>query len=248
MWIGWQNKFDASSLSSPAAASGLPVQNVQLNPAAFVWRTTATTTYALADAGSAVTWRLFFIAATNLTSAATYRIRLGSTSAVTDFDTGTLSAGIISGYNYFPVLLGADQTCQYARIDLTDTSLSFIDVGRIFGGPAWQPSIGSSFGARFGYLDLGISQKTPAGQIVTTKSAGRPRFEEFSLEYLSETEAIDNLLNIDRAAGTNADIAVLIDPDNRLIERSVYGPYIVTPITHQLSTSYAKQFQVEQRL
>jgi hypothetical protein len=82
--LGWLNSFAAGTISGSSAASELAVANLGSDQPSIPWQTTGTSEWALLDAGSEITWNGFGLFATNLTTAATVRWRLGPAEAVVE--------------------------------------------------------------------------------------------------------------------------------------------------------------------
>ncbi len=76
--IGWLNQFASGTITGSSAASELTAANLGNDQPSIPWQSTGTTEWALLDAGSAVAWDGFGLFATNLTTNALVRWRVGT--------------------------------------------------------------------------------------------------------------------------------------------------------------------------
>ena len=254
MLMAHLNEYDSCALDASAEVTNLPVENTQVNPLKLPHRVTAASVWVDFDRGSSVNWRLFAVLAAgqgnDLTSAATFRLRLSNTATTTGdlHDSGTISAGVITGYPQVYYDIGSNVSARYGRIDLADASLSTIDIGRIFGGPTWEPTRNHSFGRGMSWADDSAKVRSEGGQIIV--GAG-PRFRvaDFALNFNTETEMMANAFEIDRTKGINDDVLVMLDPTGFPQQLSIWGPIIrVTPLALTHNNIVSKRYQVEERL
>lgn len=257
MILGWRNKLDDAGLTAAGLEGTLPIQNAQVNPVALPARRVGTVMTVDFDYGSQTAWEAFAILAAHqggdLSAAATVRIMLSNASAggVDVHDTGTVSAGATEGYPQVYVVLSAEQTARYGRIVITDTSLAFMDVGRLagYGGAGfWQPTFGHSLGRPASWADRSIKRKSLGGQILTRK-VPRGRVIEFALEENSVDEMFDQAFELDREAGITGDVLIMLEESGRRQELTVWGPIVrVTPLRRNRLLTEAKLYTIEERL
>ncbi|MGE3932346.1 MAG: hypothetical protein AB7F67_03800 [Rhodospirillaceae bacterium] len=146
------------------------------------WRTVTGTVAAtlIADLGAQVSVQAVALVATNLTAAATRRIRLSTadaTGAAGDaLDTGTGLAGIDTRWGLLGYIAAAAATGRYLRLDLSDVSgaISSLEAGRLVAGPLTFPEHGFVFPFRRGRQGQVRSGRASGGaQSVAPKWSGR---------------------------------------------------------------------------
>jgi len=107
--LGWENAIETSSTSlvASAAADGASAEQlrVPIGAASVAWQTPAGTTAAAltVTATAAVAWRAVCLGRTNLTIAATIRVRVGSAASITSapaYDSGTVAAVEVVEYDW----------------------------------------------------------------------------------------------------------------------------------------------------
>ena len=184
-----------------------------------IWRANSLTPNLVLDFASAVTIRCIQLVNTNLTNAATWRIR-GATSqanltSAPGYDSGDISAWpaasgaqIRNNINPFHFINGGSQF-RWWRIDISDAANTdgVIDAGRLVMGNAFQPEINAAFGLRLGAKDLARSGRTRGGQPDFDK-IGILRYLEFALPQLTFAEAHDSILDMDLLNGITSDVLV----------------------------------------
>lgn len=126
------------------------------------------------------------------------------------------------GLHWIPAGISA----RWVRIDVADLSnaAGVFRAGRLYISNAWQPAVNMSIGAAHGWEDSSkIGQTLGANDIPNSKPT-RP-FASFTLGFLSDVEADDNVYEIDRARGSSKDVLVVTDPEHatRLHNRIYYG-------------------------
>lgn len=253
--LAWNNKWDDASLSSTDDVSNLAVENTQVDPIGLPARTDGTSFTIDFDYGSQTAWRVFALIPPQVsqgqpTSNATVRITLSnSASGNTDvYDSGTINAGAIDGYPEIYHDIGSNKTAQYGRIVVSDSSLSLIEIGRIFAGEAWQPTIGESFGRLAGWIDPSPKTRSLGGQTLIDKRTRFRRFE-FQLEFNTESEMMDNAFELDRVNGTSTNVLMLLDRDGFSQKLSTLG--LITRsqlLNHWNFDRVRKRYVIEQRL
>lgn len=130
--------------------------------------------------------------------------------------TGKYNDEEVDGYTTALVhILPEDSVSRYWRIEISDptNTAGFIQIGRAFIGPAWQPKINMIYGAS-------ISWET--GTTVTTARSGAEYFdvqiparvERFTLNFMQEDEAFGRAFELQRQAGIHSEILFIHDPDD----------------------------------
>lgn len=255
MLIAWTNLADTASLTAGSEIATLPGTNTQNAHLSRRWHTAAAVknSYLIWDLGSSQSCACLGVFGTNLTSAATIRIRssdLSSTvTANLELDTGTVSAGVVAGYGAIYKTFASTQS-RYWRIDVEDTTVaSNLQIGRVFLGPYWQPTYGHSYGWGVATLDPSRKVKSYGGQ---THLDVRPQFRQlrFSLDWNNEAQMFANAFALARANGVVKDILVIPDPSGSYVsQQAVWG--LVTesaPLINERVGIWRQQFSVEERL
>lgn len=252
MLIAWQNLSDeaAATLTADTTAALLPVANLRVVTFDSVCRFEAASGWIAWDLGSSLTLRAIFLGGTNLTSAATKRIRLSdvSTTGTDILDTGTVTASVNDDYRSLYHVLAADTAARYGRIDLADSSLTFIDVARLFVGPAWIPTYGPQLEDAIVPVDLGRKQQTAGGQVFTDFGP-QGRLLDFTLD-VGEAEAMASARALDRAVGTTRDVLAMIETSGSYVsENAVFGQLdVVAPLTTRAFNLRRKRYVVRERI
>lgn len=255
MILAWANKIDAATLSAGSAAAGLPVTNVQHAHLSRRWHMAAgvKSSYLLADLGSSIACAVLAVLGTNLTGAATYRLRASNTdvTAVAGelLDTGVVAGAAKTGYGaiYRPF---AAVAARYWRLDLTDTSVAdHIEVGRVFLGPSWQPSIDLLYGWSITPTDPSRRAQS-IGRQTHVDVLPQSRVLEFKLSFMDEAEMYGNAFALARANGLAKDVlAIPVETSAYLSEQAVFGLLVQSePLVHEAWQIYRMQYQIEERL
>lgn len=258
MKIAWSNLLSSATLTASSEKSTLPVENIQRDPLSRKWHTAATVNdaYVLADLGSAQAVRVLALLKTNLTSAATLRVRASNTDAALGdlLDTGVGSpavpdsAGVDDDYGAVYKILSADVTARYWRIDIADATLDNLQVGRGFMGPAWTPTRSMLYGHALSWVDDSIGRRSDGGQDVFSERDKRRRLQ-FTLSFMTRAEMIGNAFEMGRARGVTGNVLVLAEESAQVSEYAVYGR-CSAPITvhHDTYNVYRARYDVEERL
>lgn len=145
----------------------------------------------------------------------------------------------------FPAALSA----RYCRIDVSDASLSYIDIGRAYVGPLWTPSRNFSYGAGTGFMDLSTKTRSVGGQVHTQQ---RPRPRRFSLafNFMTEADAFASALELDRLAGITGDCLVIQNAAGAYLPQTwMWGQVAgMTDVNRPSFNLFAKSYQFEERL
>lgn len=214
--ILYDDRIPAAALSGAATVGGLPLANLQDSQPRKVARWSGTSCHIVADLGAPSLVGLVALHGTNLTAAATRRVRLSSSDGTGEagdvHDSGAAAAGADPRYSGTAVyVLAANASARYLRIDLADASLSFIDVGLVLAGPAFRPARNYSFGAAFGYVEAGSADASPIG-VMFANRRGRRRAVSLRFAFATEAEAMTDHMELSRIAGATENVVVVPDP------------------------------------
>lgn len=171
-----------------------------------------------------------------------------------NFWLGTLSQQARAGYQSPYILkLPSVQNMRYWRVEIVDTSNSdgYVQIGRLFMARGWTPYVNYSYGSSLGFQD-----PTP----VDTSLSGAEYFDirskyrvmNFTLPYITDTEAYSYALELQRLAGVSGEILVMPDGGASLStqpQRSFVGRLRqVGTIKQPNPTAYSVDFEVKELL
>lgn len=192
------------------------------------------------DLGKDRTIRALALANHNLSSVATLRITAAATAdfAVPIYDSGTVEAWPVvyplesleweddnwwdgkytaeerEGYTWTHVhILAAVVLARYWRVEISDPTNTngYVQIGRPFIGPCWQPENNMSYGIGLQWETDTVTQRARSGAMYFERRTPR-RVTRFTLEHMSENEALANALEIQRRAGIDAEVLYIYDP------------------------------------
>lgn len=262
MRIAWQNLLDSATLTAGSQITTLPVENLQSPHLATRWHTETgvTASYVLIDLGSALAVDVLAVLGSNLTAGATWRVRASTSDATAVsgdlYDNGAgspldpVDAGVDGNYGAIYLALASTVTARYWRIDLIDAAVADnLQVGRVFIGPAWQPTSGMLYGWAMTYADDTRRTRSLGGQ--THVDVG-PRYRrlQFGLSFMNEAEMYGNAFELARAAGLNGDVLVMPqDAGNYQSQQCVHGLLAqAAPLVHETHNVYRMRYVIEERL
>lgn len=252
LMLGYKNLVDAATLSGGSWNAALPITNLQNRLLSKVARSTnavATSSLINIDLGSAKAVQAFGAIKTNISaSGATYRLRGGSdnTFATSAYDSGTVSANaqtpdLIIG-------LASVITARYWRLEITDTSnaAGYVQIGRIFIGPALAPADNYSKGAEIGYQSRSNVSQSVGGVDYFDKRPGRRVFN-FQLDWLTNAEAHDQALELQRLSDITDEVLLISDPADTMYNQKRH--YLgrlqqLSPLKNPYLTIYQAGFDV----
>lgn len=170
-----------------------------------------------------------------------------------NFWLGTVSQEAIAGYNAPFVLLPASaQTLRYWKISIIDSSnpSGYVQIGRIFIGTAWQPAVNASYGAGLGYEDPSQIETSLSGEEVFDVRRRR-RTHRFELGFLSQSEAIDSVLSLQRQQGQTGEVLIVPDitDSTNLSKVSFFGRLrSLSPVQRTRPLIWSCSFEIQETL
>jgi hypothetical protein len=183
-----------------------------------------------------------------------HRLDVTTLGAGAVLDTTAIAGGWRAGYGMHVYQPSAPVTARYWRCNLNATSLSsvpgFMDLGRAWAGPAWQPSRGNiAYGFSEAWGDSAEVQRNPRSGLEFVDLGARQRVVNFAFPVLTEADAAQ-IRELQRIAGMNRQVLFVPFPEagdekaapiiGRLTE--------VQPITLPSFARYAVTFQLRQSL
>lgn len=256
MLLGWLNRADDALISTDSELDALPASNVQHAHVARAWHTVAgiRTAYLIFDMVTATACQLLGVMGSNLTASATLRVRASNSDATVtsslQLDTGTLTSTAKTGYgqSYHDF---TSATARYWRIDFADSTVAEnLQIGRVFLGPRWAPSVNQEFGWSTRAQDSSVVQKSYGGQKF---SEVRPqqRVLKFGLSFMDEAEMYGNAFALARELGVVGDVLAVHDTlgGAYIAEQSVFGSLVdVQDLVHENYGIFRNKFTIEETL
>ena len=186
----------------------------------------ASDTYLVIDLGASTAVRLLFLGYTNLTSAATYRLRAASseanlTSAPSE-DTGVLAFDAQGdSAPHLLHLLPSAWTYRYWRVDIANAG--GFSAGRLYLANPWQARVNMDYGAAWGINDRSVIKRSSGGvPYVNAKTITRTF--TCTLAHQSEAEARGFLYRLYLARGEHRDVLVCSNPASAYLrDETIYG-------------------------
>lgn len=148
--------------------------------------------------------------------------------------------------------LGGDRTHQWWRIDLSDPSNSsgFVQLGRVFMGSMWKPTNGMATGASLGYESRSTTTEADDGAEYHTERRG-PRVAQFRLEAQTQSDAMFNVLEMQRQLGATGELLFMWDSTDTTYQplRTFMGRLrTLSPLTAINSNLWSCGIEVKERL
>lgn len=214
--IGYMDRVaTATALTSAAADPAFPAANLATGQPGEVFRSNVGTTTAaiLVDLGAQVSMQAIFVGACNLTAAGTWRVRLSTVDATgvagNAYDSGTVSVGTMSEARILGVL-PSDATGRYLLVNLTDSSLTYLEAGLLRAMVVWNPARGYAFGSKRLYQDNSKVKKGPNGQQWPLLGPIQ-RGIQWSMPVISLVEWTASGKPLTRWSGLSRDVLVCLD-------------------------------------
>ncbi|AEP08883.1 hypothetical protein MICA_546 [Micavibrio aeruginosavorus ARL-13] len=263
---------DAATLSASTYPASLPVGNLKRMPIGEVCRfIDPENAFIQIDLGTEKAVNLIALLGHNGSSRGYARVRAADVEADLladpDYDSGNLPLrSHQSGYdetwasgvddeqygaldtNHFILHLDTAQNYRYWRIDMVDTEISYLDVGRLYMAKAFQPVTNMDYGVADGFIDPSTIARMVSGKNIANE---RPkyRFCELKLSFASEQEMYDIAFEIDRLRGTTRDVLFINDPSKKdtLQKRTIYGLMKgLAPIVNANFQLFEKSYRIEE--
>jgi hypothetical protein len=220
------------------------IKNRKIRKVARTADTTKTNTQLKIDQGANQNTRILSFIGHNFSVDAKYRIRGGNdaTFATWEYDSGwqdvwpivypfgtkqwedpswfggKYSANEIKGYTAtLTHILPQIVLYRYFLIEFDDeaNAAGFLQWGRVFIGPAWQPQTNMSYGQSIGWeTDTQVQKALGGGESFDVKIPYR--VDRYSLDHLSRDEAMANVFEIQRRAGVDKEVMWIEDPDDKV--------------------------------
>jgi hypothetical protein len=132
------------------------------------------------------------------------------------FWTGKYSSEEIQGYtSELDHLLAAACLARYWLVEIDDAAnaLGYVDIGRVFIGPVWQPTVNMSAGATLGWESRTEVQEALSGA-ETFQERVPFRSARFSISMLGQDEAFSRAFELQRRAGISREVLFIHSPND----------------------------------
>ena len=269
--IIYNNAADrATTLTASTTSGTLVAANMQSDIKGKVHRSTGlSVTYTLTWT-NAETVGGIVLPCTNLSSAATIRVRLYSDTAGTTLisggDSGTISAGgslpilwdqtqpinantfAYGGYTKAAVWFATQYTTvRRCVIDLVDTAANtagYIDCSRLVIGQYWEPIFNAENGINAELVDTSQVTRSEAGDLIADRNIIHERLS-FNFALLPESDRI-TLTRIIKMAGTAKNILVCLFPTDANTQQDfmIYGKRSNSSIVYDLFSFYKHSMEI----
>ena len=255
MLLAWENLSDDAAVSTDSEIATLPASNVQQPHVAQKWHTArgVKSAYLIFDMSALVTCDTLAVLGTNLTSAATVQVRASdSDPTVTsslDYDSGVVSAAIDDVYGAIYLVL-TSTNARYWRIDFADATVDDnLQIGRVFLGPSWTPTIDMQLGCAVMPDDPSIVSQSYGGQDWIDQRP-QQRVMQFELDFMPEAEMTENAFEMMRAAGIADDVlAMKYTSGSYISQNAVWGRMqSAAPLVNDKVALFRQRFTIKERL
>lgn len=255
MLLAWDNVItDAAPLTVGSEITTLPGINVQTQHLSQKWHTAAgvKASYLVYDMGASVNRKVLSVLGTNLTPAATVRLRTSNADpavlgAVID-DSTLLPGGVKAGYGSIHKMFNFNG--RYWRVDLADATVpDNLQTGRVAIMPTWERDDSLTFPWSVTTVDPSTIDESSGGQEYAEVKQ-QYRQLEFTLDYLSQAEIMDNLFAMARASGVVKDVLAIPFKNGAYVsEQAVWGRCLASePVVHYRTSIFRQKFTVKERL
>lgn len=231
-------------LSRPWRTSGVSAPNAPTTLGPDKTGSKTWVDFQLTAADAAAGWQVVALVGHNLTASATWRVLAddygtwGSFINSPVYDSGDLPLAMLPDprgvSTYYTntiamLILPTALTYQYLHIELRDITNpdGYLQVGRLFVSPIWQPSVNIQQDWSLQWTDLSEATRTMGGELVT-RAMPRYRTLQVNLEHIPEDEMHQYVATyLDRYAGTTTEMIVLPQPQGSMtynvFNEAIYG-------------------------
>ena len=165
-----------------------------------------------------------------------------------------ISSGIVAGYGLSAHVLPAAVNARYWQCDISAASLAatlgFLDLGRLWIGPAWRPTRNFAYEWTDEWEDLSTVTGVQRSGLEFVDKGPRRRRLTFAFKALTEPEAKVTVKELGRIAGISGQVLFIQEPDGPYEGyEAIIGRLVeVSPITQPNFAMYERVFQIRQIL
>lgn len=147
-------------------------------------------------------------------------------------------------------VLATSKIAQHLRIDITDTAneAGYLQAGRLFAGVGWEAIVNMGRDWSVQVIDNSPKQRS-AGNVVHSNPRPTYRRVDLRLQWMTESEAYNQAMELDQLIGHTGEVVVLPKPDdtNYIYRHGIHGVLEETsPIAHGPTGDYAKRYTIEE--
>jgi hypothetical protein len=279
--IAAQNAADSGTYSGGSWQPALPLDNLKDRKISKTARSIdlalASTTFDI-DLGKRKPVGIVAIIGHNLTPAAQWRVQLSDDAFATiKVDSGWMLAwprveefGVLPWgvFNWGGLLAlevadlytinsywlePAMALAQYIRVSIQNDSNpdGFVDIGRLYAGPIYQPTFNMQYGCKIGFEDPSTVQYSRGGQRYADQKPPR-RLIQFTLARIPESEIFGQVFDqMYRRLGIVGDVVVVPQPlvPSQWHRQAIYGSMrTLNPLTMSFVDAWDTDFIVEENL
>jgi hypothetical protein len=164
------------------------------------------------------------------------------------------SSGIVAGYGLSAHVLPTAVQARYWQADIAATSLAttpgYLDLGRLWIGPAWRPTRNFAYEWTDEWEDLSTVTGVQRSGLEFVDKGPKRRVLTFGLKALTEPEAKVTVKELGRIAGISGQVLFIQEPDGPYEGyEAIIGRLVeVSPITQPNFAMYERVFQIRQSL
>ena len=252
--LGFTNLVDAAGtvLSASNPVSGLDAANLSTPIVQQVYRAQSGNGWFQADFGASKSigvvafecWRNGLV----IGAADTVRLQLDAVTpgAGAVYDSGAGASSIVPAFGYWLAFFATPKTARYVRITIASAA-SYFQVGRLWAGPALQPTRNFAYGWGREWDDASVVTKAPKSGI-RIRNLG-PKFRTLSIAFnaLASADA-DSVEDGDVLTGISAQMLVCIDPAAPARKTIIGTPAKASPIVQAQFPVFQKAYTIEEDL
>jgi len=232
----------ASITSSNVTIAAFPISNIMDSNKGKVFRVDGDSTNIKMSWGSNQTLSCVGIPTSNITSNALIRVRVYSDAAFTALLSDTGSISITNARVY----LTRRTNVRSLQIDITDATLSYIEVANIVCGDYWSPVYNTDFGVEISQVSTSVHTRTQSGNI-SSDIGTISKVLTLPLNWLTE---VDNIVLL-KILKSNPLVFISVFPeDSDTIKEAAYQIYgkiaNLATITNSVYNMYSSSLVVEE--
>ena len=253
---------DSSGIQASSSLQTAPVANLLKKQPKELWDANAdSSVWIELDRGSEHPISLVSLLFTNLTSSATWRVRVGTTQAEVQGGSAAIDSGTVTAWASIDIDSWARRHTLYRftqgnyrwlRIDLDDATNpdNTIRAGRLFCSAEWRSTLHMHAGASLGHEENTRVRFGADGSTRFKRTTERVQVHRYTIGYLTEDEALDNYYEIQRRRGASEDVLSVMDPDStdHLHKYICYGPLELGELVKPVFGHWEIQVEVRERV
>lgn len=123
----------------------------------------------------------------------------------------------IDAYNTFSIILPENARVTHWLIEIEDAGNTdgFIEAGRLFMAPTWQPVYNANYGATLGWeTNTEVQQALSGAEFFDIRSPYR--VAQFRFDYMTESEGLSGPFEMMRKCGIHGEVLFMWDPEDTI--------------------------------